>query len=331
MKLAYETLESRLMLSHHHHHPHPPIPQPPPVVPPPIVSPPVVPPVTIGAKPMGYQTFYQAGADANAGLHSTQAYYRYDWNTVESAPGVFQFGAMDADYNAAVKAGQKFNFRIMPFEDGNTGPIGLVSLGGNWVTFQGVKTWQPDLNLSAVQADLDLLLKSLGSRYATQTATVDIGWWGPYGEWSNYGMPAPPPLPTISTMKWLIGETQRYFPNSIAVTQAVVDYEWGTTGYLNAAMAAGCWQRMDSWGKADSWDMQADKAVLNAMQQSPYWTKICTIGEPFDTNSWSAADWQSAVAFAKSARMALWSTKGNAIPPSEMSLVEQLIAFEKTL
>ena len=84
-------------------------------------------------------------------------------------------------------------------------------------------------------------------------------------------------------------------------------------------------------GPRDTWDMTADAAVLKTMQASPYWTSICTIGEPFDTNSWSASDWQSAVSFAESARMAMFSTKGNAIPPSEMSLVDQLLSYEQGL
>ncbi len=297
----------------------------------PTLPPPPPPPPSSG--PFGYQTFYESSPDPNAPgqIQSTEAYVRYDWNQIETAPDVYNFAPIDADYLAAKAAGQEFNFRIMPFEDGNPGPTGLKSLPGYSFSFGGQTTWQPNLDSPVVQADLDKLLAALGSRYGANTASVDVGWYGPYGEWSNYNESPTPPLPSLSTWNWLIVETKKYFPGSIVVTQAVVDYEWGTSGYLSAAMSQGCWQRMDSWGKADSWDMQADKTVLATMQASPYWTSICTIGEPFDTNSWSASDWQSAVSFAECARMAMFSTKGNAIPPSEMSLVDQLLSYEQGL
>ncbi len=297
-----------------------------------VPTPPPPPPPPPTTMPTGYQTFYQAAPDANAGqIQSTEFYARYDWNQIETAPGVYNFSVIDADYNAAKAAGERFNFGIMPFEDGNPGPTGLESLPGYQLSFGGNPTWQPNLDSPAVQADLDKLLAALGARYAANTATIDIGWYGPYGEWSNYNESPTPPLPSLSTWKWLIAEHQKYFPTSYVVTEAVVDYEWGTTGYLNAAMSAGCWQRINSWGQADSWDMQAGKAVLATMQASPYFTSICMVGEPFDTNNWSAADWQSAIDFAESARMAMFSTKGNAIPPSEMSLVDQLLSYEQGL
>ena len=297
----------------------------------PTLPPPPPPPPS--SKPFGYQTFYESSPDPNAPgqIQSTEAYVRYDWNQIETAPGVYNFAPIDADYLAAESSGQQFNFRIMPFEDGNPGPTELKSLPGYSFNFGGNATWQPNLDNPAVQADLDNLLAALGSRYAANTATVDVGWYGPYGEWSNYNESPTPPLPSLATWNWLIAETKKYFPGSIVVTQAVVDYEWGTSDYLSAAMSQGCWQRMDSWGRADAWDMTADAAVLKTMQASPYWTSIYTIGEPFDTNSWSASDWQSAVSFAESARMAMFSTKGNAIPPSDMSLVNQLLSYEQDL
>jgi hypothetical protein len=307
---------------------------PPPVTPPPPVTspPPVTTPPPASTKPIGYETFYgTTSGDPNGALKSTEAYYRYDWSQIEPAPGVYNFSALDADFAAAEAAGQKYNFRIMPFEDGNAGPIGLKSLPGFSFHFGGVVTWQPNLDAPAVQADLDKLLAALGARYGAHTGSVDVGWFGPYGEWSNYNEDAPPPLPTLATWNWLIAATKKYFPNSAVVAQADVSYEYGNPAYLQSAMAAGAWQRFDSWGKSDSWDAQANASALATMQASPYWTSIRTIGEPWDVNTWSAADWQSAVAFAESARMALFSTKGVAVPAAELPLVEQLIAFEKTL
>ncbi len=198
----------------------------------PTLPPPPPPPPS--SKPFGYQTFYESSPDPNSPsqLNSTQAYVRYDWSDVETAPGVYNFAPIDADYNAAKAAGQQFNFRIMPFEDGNLGPTGLKSLPGYSFNFGGATTWQPNLDSPAVQADLDMLLAALGSRYAANTATVDVGWYGPYGEWANYNESPTPPLPNLATWNWLIAETKKYFPSSIVVTQAVVDYEWGTSGYL---------------------------------------------------------------------------------------------------
>jgi len=304
---------------------------PPPVTtPPPVTSPPPV--TTPTTKPTGYETFYgTTGGDPNGAFKSTEAYYRYDWSQIEPAPGVYNFSAMDADFAAAEAAGQQYNFRIMPFEDGNAGPTGLKSLPGFSFNFGGVATWQPNLDAPAVQADLDKLFAALGARYGAHTGSVDVGWFGPYGEWSNYNEDVPPPLPSVTTWNWLIAETKKYFPSSAVVTQADVSYEYNQPAYLQAAMSAGAWQRFDSWGKSDAWDAQANASALATMQASPYWTKISTIGEPWDVSSWSAADWQSAVSFAESARMAMFSTKSVAVPTAELPLVEQLISFEKML
>jgi hypothetical protein len=330
MKLVYEALEQRLMMSHHHHHPHLPIPQPPPVVPPPIVSPPVVPPGTVGVKPIGYQVFYQAGQDANASLHSTQSYVRYNWSDVESAPGVFHFGAMDADYAAAVKAGQSYNFRIMAWADGNNGPTGLASLGGTWLRYGGTRTFQPNLNLPAVQADLDRWLAAAGARYAQHTATVDAGWWMPFGEYSNYNVDTQGPRPTTATMLWMIAEIKKYFPHSYAIVQEGIATDDPAT--FKACLAAGAGVRWDSWHSNNSWqenEHKASFAMINATQQ---WKIAPMILEPWSTPSWSASDWSAAVDEAINTYHAWsWSTKGNPIPSFAIPIVDQLLAYEATL
>ena len=152
---------------------------PPPVTPPPPVTspPPVTTPPTVSAKPIGYETFYgTTSGDPNSAAQIDGGLLSLRLVADRVAPGVYNFSAMDADFAAAEAAGQKYNFRIMPFEDGNAGPIGLNSLPGFSFHFGGLATWQPNLDVPAVQADLDKLLAALGGATGrTRAAWTSVG------------------------------------------------------------------------------------------------------------------------------------------------------------
>jgi hypothetical protein len=274
-------------------------------------------------KPVGYQTFYET-ARRDTQVASRQAYYRFDWSQIETAPGEFNFAVVDAAYTAAKAAGQRINFRIMPFEDGNAGPVGLKTLAGYAFKFRGNPTWQPNLDDSAVQADLDKLLAAMGVRYAAGTATIDVGWFGPYGEWSNYKMDVPPPLPSTATWKWLIAEHQKYFPESYTIVQEGLAGEWNDLAKFNYALSVGCGVRWDSWHSGNAWQEQEHQASINACAATQQWTKAPMILEPWGTSSWSAADWQQALAWAKTSIHAwMVSTKGQKVPPAQLPAFRQ--------
>jgi hypothetical protein len=302
----------------------------------PTPTPPPVPPPTpiAGPKPVGIQSFYRTNnEDAQAkSLGSTQAYDRYDWGDIERAPGQYDISQIVRDCNAAKSAGQRFNFRIMPYEDGNPGPTGLKALAGNQFNFGGNPTWQPNLNDLAVQADLDKLLAALGAALAANTATVDIGWWGPYGEWSNYNIDVMPPRPTQATVNWLIATTKKYFPNSYAIIQEGLATDDPPS--FAAALKAGCGVRFDSWGAwNNSWQVNEWNPAVAAIQQAQQWTKAPIILEPMGTMSgWLGLNWQQSFDWAINTIHAwMFSNKSSQIPSVMLPYVQQLIAAEKQL
>lgn len=333
MRLSFEQLESRLCLSplynpKLYHHPKPKMPAPPPVtvtVPPGTTAVTVTPVIAI-AKPVGYQTFHRTALQDNQ-LHSKQEYCRYLWADIEKSAGVYDFTVIDRDYQAAKAAGQQFNFRVMPFSDGGGG---IAFYPGATFHFNGATTHQPDLNNSAVQTGLDKLLAALGSRYGANTATVDIGWWGPYGEWSNYNEDVPPVRPTLATMKWLIAEHQKYFPTSFVIIQEGLATD--DMPSFQAGLEAGCGVRYDSWHSKNTWQEGEHAASVNAITAAQQWNKAPIILEPWDTNVWSTTDWQQACSWAQNTVHAwAWSTKANVIPMAAMPYVNQLLAFEAGL
>lgn len=284
---------------------------------------PVANPQITRPKAVGYQTFYET-ARRDAQIASRQAYYRFDWSQIETAPGEFNFAVIDAAYTATRKAKQRFNFRIMPFEDGNAGPVGLKTLAGYSFTFRGNPTWQPNLDDPAVQADLDKLLAAMAARYAAGTATIDVGWFGPYGEWSTYKMDVPPPLPSTATWKWLIAEHQKHFPQSYAIVQEGLAGEWNDLTKFNYALSVGCGVRWDSWHSGNAWQEREQRASINAIAATQQWTKAPMILEPWDIASWSAADWQQAMAWAKNPIHAwMVSTKGQKVPANQLPAFRQ--------
>jgi hypothetical protein len=281
------------------------------------------------AKPIGIQTYYQPASSYDQ-IKSTEAYFRYDWSQIEKSPGMYNFSGMDWDYQHARAAGQQFNFRIMPYEEGNSGPTGLTSLGGSWFRFEGSWTFQPNLNLPAVKADLDKLLKALGARYAAGTATVDIGWWGPWGEWSNYAIDVMPPRPTTATTQYLVAETQKYFYNSYAIVQEGVATDDPTTFRMELQM--GCGVRWDSWYCKNAWLENEHKASLSMIAATQQWKIAPMILEPWDTNAWGYSDWQNAINQAMYTYHAwMFSTKGNWIPSYAVPWVNQLLSQERLL
>lgn len=97
---------------------------------------------------IGYQTFYRS-AISDTRFPSSTMYTRVDWSQVEPAPGVFNFSVIDKALSSAKAAGQRLAFRIMGFERGNLGPVGLKNAGFPGFTFNFRDTsgvWFPDLS-----------------------------------------------------------------------------------------------------------------------------------------------------------------------------------------
>jgi hypothetical protein len=299
-----------------------------------VVSRPVTAPPAVSAKPIGYQTFYQT-AVTDKTLPSKQAYYRYDWAQIEPSPGVYDFSAMAADFAAAEAAGQQYNFRIMPYEDGGGGPVGLKNAGlpGSTFSFNGATTYQPDLNSPAVQADLDKLLAALGARIGSGSATVDVGWWGSYGEWTNWGTSPALARPSTATTEWLISETEKYFPHSYTIVQESLATD--DPAAFSFAMAAGCGVRYDGWGDWSTngqWSDQNNEYPTAIAASGDQWKRAPIILEPSGTfSSWIGTEpWQQSFDWAiNTAHAWMFSDKSSGpIPSALLPYANQLLASE---
>jgi hypothetical protein len=297
-----------------------------------VASRPVAPPPVVATKPVGYQTFYETAVTDKA-LPSKQAYYRYEWTQIEPAPGVYNFSAMEADFAAAELAGQRFNFRIMPYEDGGGGPVGLKNAGLPRTTFSfnGATTYQPDLNNSAVQADLDKLLTALGAKFGAGTATLDVGWWGSYGEWTNWGTSPALARPSTAATKWLISETEKYFPHSYTIVQESLATD--DPAAFSFAMKAGCGVRFDGWGDWSTngqWSSQDNEYPTAIAAAGDQWKRAPIILEPWGTlSSWIGTEpWQKSFDWAiNTAHAWMFSNKSSGqIPFVMQSDVNQLLA-----
>ncbi|HEV2971829.1 MAG TPA: LEPR-XLL domain-containing protein [Pirellulales bacterium] len=308
-------------------------------VPPPPPPPPVVPPSlpVVTTKPHGYQTFYTTAAQDTA-LPSTQAYYRYDWSQIEPAFGVYDFSAIEADLAAAEAAGQQFNFRIMPYEDGGGGPVALKNAGlpGSTFSFNGATTFQPDLDSAAVQADLDKLLAALGARFGANTATIDFGWWGSYGEWTNWGTSPALARPSTAATEWLISETEKYFPHSYSIIQESLATD--DPAAFSFAMTAGCGVRYDGWGDWSTygqWSDQNNEYPTAIAASGDQWKRAPIILEPWGTmSSWIGTEpWQQSFDWAvNTAHAWMFSNKSSGpIPTVMQSDVNQLLSAESLL
>ena len=310
---------------------------PPPPPPPPVVPPPVTPPPVVTSKPIGYQTFYTTAAQDKV-LPSKQAYFRYDWAQIEPTFGQYDFSAIEADLAAAEAAGQKFNFRIMPYEDGGGGPVALKNAGlpGSTFSFNGATTFQPDLSSPAVQADLDKLLAALGAKFGAATATIDVGWWGSYGEWTNWGTSPALAHPSTAATEWLISETEKYFPHSYTIVQESLATD--DPAAFHFAMTAGCGVRYDGWGDWSThgqWSDQNNEYPTAIAASGDQWKRAPIILEPWGTlSSWIGTEpWQQSFDWATNVAHAwMFSNKSSGpIPTVMQSDVNQLLTAESLL
>lgn len=242
---------------------------------------------------------------------------------------------MAADFAAAEAAGQQYNFRIMPYEDGGGGPVGLENAGlpGATFSFNGATTYQPNLDSPAVQADLDKLLAALGARVGSGTATVDVGWWGSYGEWTNWGTSPALARPSTAATEWLISETKKYFPHSYTIVQESLATDDPVA--FSFAMAAGCGVRYDGWGDWSTngqWSNQDNEYPTAIAASGNQWKRAPIVLEPWNTfSTWIGTEpWQKSFDWAiNTAHAWMFSDKSSGPIPTVMQPdVNQLVASE---
>lgn len=137
------------------------------------------------------------------------AFRRYYWRDLESAPGQYNFSAILADLAAARQSGRKFAFRLrmMAGYDDDTvyAPAWLVNHPlcaagcGFWADADAAdpgRTWVPDWNDQYLLARARALLSALATAIGPtdSLAWIDVGMFGQYGEWAlRSGVYASPP------------------------------------------------------------------------------------------------------------------------------------------
>lgn len=119
-------------------------------------------------------------------------YERYFWydpdhpeESIETAPGVYNFAMIDRAISAAGSRGNKFAFRIRSMANKRSGkrhvPDYLAECG--W-EYRG--TFIPDWNAACYLDNAEKLMDALGARYNAdpRIAWMDIGLFGEWGEWA---------------------------------------------------------------------------------------------------------------------------------------------------
>jgi hypothetical protein len=279
---------------------------------------------------IGYQTFYRS-AISDTRFPSSTMYTRVDWSQVEPAPGVFNFSVIDKALSSAKAAGQRLAFRIMGFERGNLGPVGLKNAGFPGFTFNFRDTsgvWFPDLSQNVVQQDLTALVSALGERYGNDPAidSVDIGFVGDWGEFHFAHTSPTPPYPSTSALKSLIDDFLTNFKVPIVISGTLRAED---DSAFNYAIQRKVGWRVDCWGDyAAGWDHMHNfyPAVLaeapNAWRNGPVILEPC--GVMLD---WVASNypWQDALQWAIDNHASLFNNKNSPIPLEMRSQLEGML------
>jgi hypothetical protein len=247
-------------------------------------------------------------------------YERFDWSTLESAPGTFNFQPIDGALAAAQAAGQRLAFRVMGYEDGDGGPVGLRNAGfpGFSFTFDGATSvWWPDLDQPVVQADLAQLIAALGQRYGAHPGidSVDVGIVGDWGEQHFWATSPTPPFPSTATLEWL----GRQFNASFQVPVIIGGDLWNSNlAAFNADIQSGMGWRVDCWGDwAAGWNQMTNRYPYIVADVPNAWQKAPVIMEPCGTMaSWVAAGypWQQTLQWAVDNHVSELSNKSDLVP-----------------
>jgi len=268
---------------------------------------------------IGYQTFYRSAA-SDTQLPSSTMYIRVNWSQVESAPGVFNFSVIDHALSSAKSAGQRLAFRIMGYEEGNFGPIGLKNGGfpGFTFSFDGLSgAWFPDLTQDIVQQDLATLVSALGQKYGNNPAidSVDIGFVGDWGEFHFSGTSPSPPYPSTWALKSL---TDDFLANFRVPVVIAGDLRVADDSAFNYAIQRKVGWRVDCWGNyAPGWNHMQNMypAILaeapNAWQNAPVILEPCGVMSDWVSSNYP---WQQALQWAIDNHASLFSNKSTPIP-----------------
>ncbi|MHB9142336.1 MAG: DUF4832 domain-containing protein [Paludibacter sp.] len=136
-------------------------------------------------------------------LPEFDTYDRFSWKQIEISKDVYDFSIIDTKL-AALKAGQRFSFRIMPlntccsqYKNGAEVPDYIVKEKLGWYyshAYAGSDSiFVPDWNDPKLLNRMEKLVEALGKRYDNdpRISFVEIGLYGNWGEWHCYPIEYP--------------------------------------------------------------------------------------------------------------------------------------------
>jgi hypothetical protein len=280
---------------------------------------------------IGYQTFY-ASAASDTQLPSKTMYIRFDWSRIETSPGDYNFAPIDQALSQAKAAGQRLAFRIMGYEDGDYGPVGLKNAGypGYSFTFDGyANVWFPDINQAVVQQDIKNMVAALGQRYGSDPAvdSIDIGFVGDWGEFHFWNTSPTPPYPSTASLNALTDDFVSYVKAPIVTGGDLHNND--ANAFTYAIQKKVGW-RVDCWGDyAAGWRNHMTNDYPNIIAAAPNaWQYAPVILEPCGTmGSWvsSGYPWQQALQWAIDNYASEFSNKSAPIPSVMLSSVQDML------
>src|SRR5262245_19794771 len=281
---------------------------------------------------IGYQTFERSAA-SDRQFPSAVLYARVNWSQIQPAPRTYDFSPIDRWLSKAELAGQRLAFRIMGFEAGNRGPIGLKNAGypGYTFTFDGrSEVWFPDMDQSVVQGDLTQLIASLGERYGNNPLidSMDIGLVGDWGEFHFWNTRPTAPMPSTRTLNILHDKFAENIKVPLVTSGTLYDKDVSAFRY---ALQKHIGWRVDCWGDygTSGWNHMRDLyphlvgAVPDAWKFAPVLLETC------DTmTSWVASNypWRDALQWAVDNHASAFNNQSAKIPPVMYSAVQEMIA-----
>lgn len=224
------------------------------------------------------------------------------WRFMEPSPGVYDFSWLEARAAAAHALGGRFGFRIMTSGSGGSGPN--VTFGNDvmphWIqndkgTYGGSGSgsgYIPDSNNANYLNRLVLLWEAIGARFGNDPrfGMMDIGMYGPAGEWWTGSGYTPP---TLANGKIIVDAHTDNMPNCDWVALPGDNNVTAITEYcMNKVLSSGkrIGIRGDSWA-ASQWYTTLHNDYWNNSPGSTQWQRALIVAEP--ANIYPYGTWQS--------------------------------------
>lgn len=169
---------------------------------------------------------------------------RFNWGDLQTGPGVYTWGNLDAQLNTSIGRRQTFRLRIIGTANGNPG---VISVGGglcayplfvhnlmqaesvkDWIPPGTGNQWVPNWNSNNWLSNVETFLLALrdhinntsfnGVPYKNVLRSLDIGFFGNYAEWHTYpwrdcGCAPAGTIATAASLIRMINAHATAFPN----------------------------------------------------------------------------------------------------------------------